>query len=87
MLGRLLMALTIAVCWLCLIADPEAGVLPANWNASVVTWGKASIVLLALVYLDDCLVLPRLSKQPSIGYASEIPNPQIWRGRGLTVML
>ena len=59
-LNRLLMALTIAVCWLCLIADPETGVLPANWNASVVTWGKASIVLQALTYLDDCFILPQV---------------------------
>jgi hypothetical protein len=59
-LNRLLMALTIAVCWLCLIADPKAGVLPPNWNAAVVTWGRASLVLQALVYLEDCSILPRV---------------------------
>jgi len=59
-LNRLLMALTIAVCWLCLIADPKTGVLPPNWAASVVTWGKASLVLSALTYLDECLFLPRV---------------------------
>lgn len=59
-LNRLLMALTIAVCWLCLIADPETGVLPPNWNASVVTWGKAGLVLLALAYLDECSILPKV---------------------------
>jgi hypothetical protein len=59
-LNRLLMALTIAVCWLCLIADPKVGVLPPNWNASVVTWGKAGLVLQALAYLDDCFILPKV---------------------------
>lgn len=59
-LNRLLMALTIAVCWLCLIADPKTGVLPLNWNASVVTWGKAGLVLLALAYLDECCFLPKV---------------------------
>ncbi|MHB1417510.1 MAG: hypothetical protein ACYC1C_19865 [Chloroflexota bacterium] len=44
-LDRLLMALTIAVCWLCLIADSKVGVLPTNWNAAVVTWGQASLIL------------------------------------------
>lgn len=59
-LNHLLMALTIAVCWLCLIADPEVGVLPPNWNAAVVTWGRASLILQAFVFLDDCLFLPLL---------------------------
>ena len=59
-LNHLLMALTIAVCWLCLIADPKKGVLPPNWNAAVVTWGRAGLVLQALVYLDDCAFLPQL---------------------------
>ncbi len=59
-LNRLLMGLTIAVCWLCLIADPKTGVLPSNWNARVVTWGKASLVLQALVYLDNCYILPQI---------------------------
>jgi Transposase DDE domain len=59
-LNRLLMALTLAVCWLCLIADPKTGVLPKNWNATVVTWGKASLILQALVYIDDCNLLPQV---------------------------
>jgi hypothetical protein len=59
-LDRLLMALTIAVCWLCLIADPKTGVLPKNWNSAVVTWGKASLILQALVYLDDANLLPQI---------------------------
>lgn len=59
-LNRLLMALTIAVCWLCLIADPETGVLPPNWNASVVTWGRAGLVFLALVFLDETYFLPQI---------------------------
>lgn len=57
-LNRLLMALTIAVCWLCLIADPKTDVLPPNFNASVVTWGKAGIVLLALAYLHEYSTIP-----------------------------
>ncbi len=59
-LNHLLMALTIAVCWLCLIADPKTGALPPNWNASVVTWGKAGLVLQALAYIDDCAILPQV---------------------------
>jgi hypothetical protein len=59
-LNHLLMALTIAACWLCLIADPKVGVLPENWNASVVTWGKASLILLAFVYLDESYLLPQV---------------------------
>ena len=57
-LNHLLMALTVAVCWLCLLADPEVGVLPVNWNAAVVTWGQASPILQPLVFPDDCLSLP-----------------------------
>ena len=59
-LNRLLMALTIAVCWLYLIADPKTGVLPHNWNAAVVTWGNAGLILQALVYIDDCFILPQV---------------------------
>ena len=59
-LNRLLMGLTIAVCWLCLIADPKTGALPPNWNASVVTWGKAGLVLQALAYLDNYNILPKV---------------------------
>ncbi|MCL5960284.1 MAG: transposase [Chloroflexi bacterium] len=59
-LNRLLMALTIAVCWLCLIADSKTGVLPPNWNARVVTWGKAGLVLQALAYLDTYSILPKV---------------------------
>ena len=59
-LNRLLMALTIAVCWLCLIADPKTGMLPSNWNAHVVTWGKAGLVLQALAYLDKYGILPKV---------------------------
>ena len=57
-LNRLLMVLTFATCWLSLIADPETGILPANWNSAVVTWGKAGPILLALAYLDDCIHIP-----------------------------
>lgn len=59
-LNRLLMVLTFATCWLSLIADPETGVLPANWNSAVVTWGNAGLILLALAYLDECITLPRV---------------------------
>jgi hypothetical protein len=38
-LGRLLMALSIALCWLTLMGLPESGLLPRGFRASVVAWG------------------------------------------------
>jgi hypothetical protein len=57
-LSRLLMALTIALCWLTLMALPEIGVLPRGFSARVSAWGRASIVSLALSLLDELQDLP-----------------------------
>lgn len=59
-LNTLLMALTIALCWLSLIAQPQLRILPPGWNAAVVTWGRASFLHQALVFLDDCWILPQV---------------------------
>jgi hypothetical protein len=37
-LGRLLVGLTIALCWLTLMALPEGGVLPKGFRSTVVAW-------------------------------------------------
>jgi Transposase DDE domain len=52
-LSRLVAALTLAVAWLHLLALPECGVLPRGWARSVVTYGRASSVALALAWLDE----------------------------------
>jgi len=57
-LGRLVAALTVAVAWLHLLALPEVGLLPRTWAASVVTYGRASSVSLALAWLDEHEGLP-----------------------------
>lgn len=63
-LTRLLMALTIALCWLALFALPEAHALPAGfrtvqeWTAAVCAWGRPSFLSLALVALDTLYDLP-----------------------------
>ena len=54
-LGRLVAALTLAVAWLYLLALPEARLLPRGWAASVVTYGRASLLALALAWLDHQL--------------------------------
>jgi hypothetical protein len=59
-LNRLLMALTMAISWLALIGLPETRSLPRNWNAAVVTRGTASFIHQALVFLDDCWILPQV---------------------------
>jgi hypothetical protein len=66
-LSRLLMALTISVSWLSLMALPEIGAMPRRWHAAVAQRGRASITSLALALLDHlgdlplgCL--PRLSR-------------------------
>lgn len=51
-LGRLVGALSLALAWLHLLALPETAILPSNWAASVVTRGRASLVALALAFLD-----------------------------------
>jgi DDE family transposase len=57
-LGRLVAALTVAVAWLHLLALPEVGLLPRTWAASVVTYGRASSVALALAWFDEHDGLP-----------------------------
>jgi hypothetical protein len=57
-LTRLLLALTIALCWLALAALPESGTLPPGWHAAVAAWGRASFLSLALALLDAFQDLP-----------------------------
>jgi hypothetical protein len=42
-LGRPLVGLTIALCWLTLMALPEGGVLPKGFRSMLVAWGRASV--------------------------------------------
>jgi hypothetical protein len=52
-LSRLLMALTIALSWLSLMALPESGgPLPEGFRAGIVAWGRASVTSLALSLLE-----------------------------------
>ena len=57
-LTRLLLALTIALCWLALAALPGSGALPPGWHAAVAQWGRASFLSLALAVLDTLHDLP-----------------------------
>jgi hypothetical protein len=57
-LSRLLMALTIALCWLTLLALPASGALPRGFQAAVSAWGKASVIGLALSLLEKLGDLP-----------------------------
>ena len=57
-LTRLLLALTIALCWLALAVSSESGILPSHWQAAVVAWGRASVLSLALALLDTLHDLP-----------------------------
>jgi hypothetical protein len=63
-LTRLLLALTIALCWLALFVLPEVHALPdgfrtlQQWAAAVCTWGRASFLSLALLALDMLHDLP-----------------------------
>ncbi len=64
-LGRLLMALTIALCWLTLMSLPESGLLPKGFRGAVVAWGRASLTSLALSLLERLGNLPlRCLPQP-----------------------
>jgi hypothetical protein len=51
-LGRLVAALTLALAFLHLLALPQSRALPPGWAASVTTRGTASLVALALAWLD-----------------------------------
>jgi hypothetical protein len=57
-LTRLLMAFTLALAWLTLLALPVVRALPERWNAATSTWGQASLLRLALEYLDRCPTIP-----------------------------
>ena len=57
-LGRLLMALTVALGWLTLMGLPEVGVMPRRWQAAVAQRGRASIISLALALLDKLGNIP-----------------------------
>ncbi|MHB0871216.1 MAG: transposase [Chloroflexota bacterium] len=57
-LSRLLVALTIALSWLTLVALPEIGALPRNWHAAVSQRGRVSLISLALAFLDRLRNLP-----------------------------
>lgn len=57
-LSRLLMALTISLSWLSLMALPEIGAMPRRWHAAVAQRGRASITSLALALLDHVGDLP-----------------------------
>jgi Transposase DDE domain len=57
-LTRLLLALTIALCWQALAALPESGALPPGWHGAVAQWGRASFLSLALALLDALQDLP-----------------------------
>lgn len=61
-LGRLVAALTVAMTWLHLLALSEVGRVPRAWSASVVTYGRASSVALALAWLRSTMAYP----QPSV---------------------
>jgi hypothetical protein len=65
-LGRLLMALTIALSWLTLMALPESGgPLPEGFRAAVSAWGRVSLTGLALSLLERLGDLPlRCLPQP-----------------------
>ena len=51
-LGRLLMALTIALSWLTLMGLPESGLLPEGFRAAVSAWGRVSVIGVALSLIE-----------------------------------
>jgi Transposase DDE domain len=57
-LSRLLAALTLALAWLTLAALPAVGALPPGWHAHVAQRGRASLLRLALAWLDERGDLP-----------------------------
>jgi DDE family transposase len=58
-LGRLLMALTIALSWLTLMGLPESGLLPEGFRAAVSAWGRASVTSMALSLLEKLGNIPQ----------------------------
>jgi len=57
-LGRLLMALTIALTWLTLMGLPEGGVLPKGFRVVVSAWGRMSVISVALSLLEKLGNIP-----------------------------
>jgi hypothetical protein len=57
-LSRLLLALTLALAWLTLLALPELRLLPPGWHARVAQFGRPSVTSLALALLDHLGDLP-----------------------------
>ena len=57
-LTRLLAAVTVALCWLTLLALPHVRALPDGWHSAVAAWGRPSLTSLALEYLDAFHDLP-----------------------------
>ncbi len=57
-LGRLLMALTIALSWLTLMGLPESGLLPQGFRTAVSAWGRASVTSIALSLLEKLGNIP-----------------------------
>lgn len=57
-LGRLLMALTIALSWLTLMALPCIGARPSSFHSVVSAWGRASVISVALSLLEKLGNLP-----------------------------
>ena len=55
------MALTLALAWPALAASPAAGALPPGWHAHVAQRGRASLLSLALTWLDERRRLPAAS--------------------------
>ena len=65
-LSRLLMALSIALSWLTLMGLPEGGVVPEGFRSTVVAWGRASVISMALTLLEKLGDLPlRCLPQPT----------------------
>jgi hypothetical protein len=65
-LSRLLMALSIALSWLTLMGLPEGGVVPEGFRSTVVAWGRASVISMALMLLEKLGDLPlRCLPQPT----------------------
>lgn len=58
-LNRLLMGLTIALSWLTLLALPHIRALPSGYATSVIAWGRASLISLALSLLEKLGDLPQ----------------------------
>jgi len=57
-LGRLVMGLSLALMWLCLLALPQVGALPKGFIRRVIERGDLSLFSLGLAYLDRFGIIP-----------------------------